>query len=106
MGYFSNGSEGLDFRETYCEHCVNLPERDDRDCPVYSAHLAFCYELCNEKKHPGKIILDMLIEREDCSNRCMMFVDKRKPVRTVVDREKDADLAKARPKLIDWEPKA
>jgi hypothetical protein len=107
MGYFSNGTEGLDFEETYCRHCVNMPEREDRGCPVWLAHLLFAYELCNKKEDPGKVILDMLIERDgDRGQRCMMFVDKRKKkLRTVVDVEEDQRFAKARPKLVDWEPK-
>lgn len=109
MGYFSNGTEGYDFEERYCQHCVNMPERDDRGCPVWLAHLIYAYELCNEKKHPGKVILDILIEPGDDKRgqRCAMFVDKRRATpRTIVDLEKDEQLAKARPKLIDWEPKS
>jgi hypothetical protein len=107
MGYFSNGTEGLDFEETYCRHCVNMPEREDRGCPVWLTHLLYAYDLCNEEKHPGKVMLDILIERDARgSQRCMMFIDKRKKrLRTVPDAEKDAELAKARPKLVEWEPK-
>ena len=106
MGYFANGSEGLSFEETYCQHCVNKPERQDRDCPVWSAHLLYGYDLCNSTGHPGKVMLDMLIERTPgCGNRCMMFIDKRKRAwRTVVDQDLDAERENARTKLIDWPP--
>ena len=107
MGYFSNGSEGLDFDERYCNHCVNMPEKDDAGCPALDAHLLYSYDLCNKDKDPGKVILDMLIERgpDGIGNRCVMFLDKRRtPLRTVVDRVEDERKAKERPKLIDWPP--
>lgn len=98
MGYFSNGTEGLDFDEKWCSRCVHLPKRQDRGCPVMLAHLLFAYELCNEKKHPGKVILDILIERDEATGaqRCTMFVDKTKPLRVAVDVERDEEMTRAR----------
>lgn len=105
MGYFSNGSEGSDFEQHFCENCANMPESENAGCPVWGAHLFFAYELCNEEKHPGKVMLDMLIERTDggLGNRCVMFLDKRRsPMRTVADLDEADRIAKDRPKLIDW----
>ena len=76
MGYFSNGTEGLMYEERYCARCVH----DNKGtCPVLVAHLLFAYELCNEKVHPGKVMLDMLIplSKDGCGNeQCVMFVEK------------------------------
>jgi len=85
MGYFSNGTEGNCFEERWCSRChhdaayrayVADGEKGPRPepCPVWNAHLLFSYDLCNKKDDPGKVVLDMLIERTDLVNRCVMFV--------------------------------
>lgn len=75
MGYFSNGTEGDMYEADYCNNCVH--QDPDRGCPVWDAHLFFSYELCNEKDHPGKVMLDMFIPREGIENkRCTMFVSR------------------------------
>jgi hypothetical protein len=80
MGYFSNGTEGAMFEEAWCSRCVHSDISGDREigvdppCPVWMAHTLYAYELCNEKEHPGKVILDALIPiRDDLSNECAMF---------------------------------
>ena len=77
MGYFPNGTSGDNFEADYCSHCVH--EDFERGCPVFNAHVLFSYELCNEKEHPGKVILDMLIpiDESKCGNaQCAMFVSR------------------------------
>ena len=70
MAYFANGTEGAMFEEAWCSRCVHSDISGDREigvhppCPVWMAHTLFAYELCNEKEHPGKVILDMLIPEE------------------------------------------
>lgn len=81
MGYFSNGTEGDMFEARYCNRCVH--EDDEKGCPVMLAHVLYSYELCNEKEHPGKVMLDMLIPRERepgyCGNaQCAMFYERKK----------------------------
>lgn len=67
MGYFSNGTEHEMFEDAWCSRCVHSDISGDREigvdppCPVMMAHSHFAYKLCNEKEHPGKVILDMLI---------------------------------------------
>jgi hypothetical protein len=76
MGYFSNGTEGMDYHERYCSRCVH--DAND-DCPVWNAHLLFSYQLCNAKDDPGKAILDMLIPdaTDHLGNaQCTMFVER------------------------------
>jgi hypothetical protein len=88
MGYFPNGTEGMMFEEAWCANCVHSDISGDREigvdppCPVWLAHSLYAYELCNEKEHPGKVILDLLIEQKEITasdgfkvfpNECRMF---------------------------------
>lgn len=80
MGYFSNGTEGAIYEETFCARCVHY-DQDlgvDSPCPVWMAHLLYAYELCNEDDHPGKVMLDMMIPPAEPglngNGRCRMFV--------------------------------
>jgi hypothetical protein len=45
MAYFSNGTEGLLYREAYCDKC-----RWDKDqrCPIWNLHLRHNYDECNK----------------------------------------------------------
>jgi hypothetical protein len=95
MGYFSNATEGMSFDEKYCAHCLNMPKREDRDCPVRSAHLLFAYEECGSTSNAKKI-LDMLIVPGPKGQRCAMFIDKRE--------KQETDLPE-RPRLIEGWPK-
>lgn len=69
MGYFSNGTEGYAYWETYCSRCVHDKHED---CQVWAAHLLCNYEECN---NPDSI-LQMLIPRaKDGGNeQCKMFI--------------------------------
>jgi hypothetical protein len=70
MAYFANGTEGALFEEAWCSRCEHSDlvggrePGNDPACPVWMAHQLYAYELCNEKEHPGKVILDMLITEE------------------------------------------
>lgn len=74
MGYFSNGTEGLGYREIYCDKCVHDIHQD---CPVWNVHLLRNYEEANNKKS----ILHMLIPiGEGGENKqCALFWKKEKP---------------------------
>lgn len=58
MGYFSNGTEGDMYRETYCERCEH--GRND-DCAVMEAHRVYNYE--QHKNSALAAVLDYLIPR-------------------------------------------
>ena len=79
MGYFSNGSEGMDYEERYCRKCIHFGPEEGPGCPVWGAHLAFNYQVCNDPpESPGKGILDALIpmSEDGLSNlQCKMFVE-------------------------------
>lgn len=57
MGYFANMTEFELWAVNNCDKCVHYKD----GCPVDDAHTLFAYELCNDEKHPGKIILNLLI---------------------------------------------
>jgi hypothetical protein len=77
MAYFPNGTAGACYEGEYCCHCVHQRGEDgEGGCVVWLAHLLYSYELCNEKDHPGKVILDLLIpETKDGlgAEQCAMF---------------------------------
>lgn len=69
MGYFSNGSEGMDYELNYCDKCVH----QNPHCAVWEAHVLRNYEDCNRPES----ILHMLIPRskDGLSNeQCRMFI--------------------------------
>lgn len=79
MGYFSNGTEGAIYYETYCSRCVH---DKGEDCPVWTAHLMYSYRDCN---NPNSI-LHALIPRDGTHNAaCRMFIE----------READRDMFEA-----------
>lgn len=73
MGYFSNGTEGMDYECRTCEGCVHQ-KRDGGGCMVWLAHLEMNY-----KQHEipeVKRVLDLLIPREKDglgNKECRMF---------------------------------
>lgn len=73
MAYFSNGIEQEGYSERYCEKCVHGQDIE-KGCPVMDAHFLYGYDLCNEKEHPGKVILEMLIPTKGVyPAKCAMF---------------------------------
>ena len=75
MGYFSNGTEGMDYQAKYCERCLHDA---NQDCPIWLAHLLHNYKECNNPES----ILHMLIPREGIENgQCKMFVEQGKVYR-------------------------
>ena len=73
MAYFPNGTAGDMFVENTCVDCVHWRDLGDgrgHGCPVFDLHLLYSYELCNDKKHPGKVMLDTLITP---AFECAMF---------------------------------
>ena len=68
MGYFSNGSEGLDYEKQYCERCVHYD-----GCAVWLLHLIHNYDECNKEDS----FLHTLIPRDGIENKqCKMFYAK------------------------------
>ena len=71
MGYFSNGSEGMDYMAEYCDNCVH----GGTGCAVWLVHELFNYDLCNTPK--DKNPLNYLIPRSKDgaqNEQCKMFL--------------------------------
>lgn len=93
MGYFSNGCEGGDYEERYCNQCVHQYGVDGQTpCAVWTAHLMCNYEECNKPES----ILHMLIPRSKDqmgNGACKMFHPKENPSNdyAVATAPKDSD---------------
>jgi hypothetical protein len=71
MGYFSNGTEGMEYEAQYCDRCVHQ-KPDDGGCAVWLAHMLHNYDECNNNDS----ILHLLIPRTDgglTNGQCAMF---------------------------------
>lgn len=74
MGYFSNGTEGEEYGQMYCDHCVH-----NDACPVWGLHFEHNYT----KDATVRSILDYLIPRstdglgnEQCGMYCVGKTEK------------------------------
>ena len=84
MGYFANGTEGLQYQEEHCSRCVHSQQSAEYpSCPVWDAHVLFAYEECDSKSNAEQI-LELLIPNAGTGNaQCALYherpgaVDKR-----------------------------
>ena len=71
MGYFSNGTEGMDYRAKWCDRCIHA-----ENCAVWDAHLFFNYDATTNRQLAEA--LDLLIPRGPghgiYNEQCKMFV--------------------------------
>jgi len=81
MGYFSNGSEGMDYEAKYCDRCLNKRDKNDGrgpGCAVWDAHMLHNYNECNNKES----ILHLLIPQDHKTDwgtfagECNMFLER------------------------------
>lgn len=76
MGYFSNGTEGMDYEDRYCSRCVHGddPEKDHW-CPVWSLHKDRNYAEANKK---DSFLHELIpLSKDGLGNeQCLMFVAK------------------------------
>ena len=84
MGYFSNGTEGFAYQETYCYRCAHWKDVGDgrgEGCPVMDLHLLYNGDQLDDKgepKEPLSVVLSMLIPEIDdgaVNDQCAMFVE-------------------------------
>lgn len=54
MGYFPNGTSGMDYAETYCYHCVNWKDNGSgsEGCFIFDLHVLWNYDAVNGKTAP------------------------------------------------------
>lgn len=72
MGYFSNGSESLDYEARYCDRCVHWA--NNNPCAVMGLHLLHNYDECNKENS----FLHLLIPRTKDglgNEQCSMFYE-------------------------------
>lgn len=108
MGYFSNGSEGLDFQGQFCFQCVNWRDLDDgrgEGCPIWDLHLLWNYDqferekpviwferggknwsskeqmqpITKEAERTGMILNGLITRSKDKPSECLMYQDKAQP---------------------------
>jgi hypothetical protein len=73
MGYFANGSEGMDYEAQYCDRCLHQ-KPNDGGCAVWLAHLLRNYD----ERAKQDSILHLLIPRSKDGLRnaqCRMFAE-------------------------------
>ena len=71
MGYFSNGTEGMEYERQWCDRCLH----QDGGCAVWEAHLLANYAECNKPDSP----LHVLIPRSADgwrNEQCRMFIER------------------------------
>lgn len=78
MGYFSNGTEGMDYEERFCSRCVNWRDNGDGrgyGCPIIDLHSLWNYDAVGEKADKAKTqALNHFIPRTGLYNdQCVMF---------------------------------
>jgi hypothetical protein len=77
MGYFSNGSEGMEYMARYCERCVNFRDNGSgsEGCPIMDLHLLWNYDAVGKNADKAKTdALNHFIPRDGIYNgQCTMF---------------------------------
>lgn len=70
MGYFANGTEGMNYEAQYCDKCVHQ-KAEDGGCAVWLLHLLHSYEDCNKpESHLHKLIP---LGKNGGNEQCTMF---------------------------------
>jgi len=72
MGYFSCGTEGVDWEAENCSSCVHYPS----GCPVLLAHFVYNYKECN---NPDSILHLFIPYADGVNGKCTMRFDKGEP---------------------------
>ena len=83
MGYFPNGTAGIDYEERFCWNCIHYHE--EFSCPCLDAHILWNYEECNKKNS----ILHKMIprDRDGHNKKCLFYYEK--PIWEQVPHNKD-----------------
>jgi hypothetical protein len=79
MGYFSSGTEGIDYMERWCQHCANCgDDAYEFGCSVWDLHSLYQADRDFRAADGGPVgrLLDALIPRTDKglgNGQCKMF---------------------------------
>ena len=71
MGYFTNGTAGMDYEATYCDKCVH----QEGGCAVWLAHGLFNYKECNNDTSILNILIPLDATDNITNERCAMFYE-------------------------------
>lgn len=73
MGYFSNGTDGMIYEDTFCSRCIHN-NKSEKGCAVWDAHSIYNYDECNK----ADSILHILIPRDENgrNQECKMFIEQ------------------------------
>lgn len=72
MGYFSNGTEGEMYEETYCRRCVHYGPDEGPGCAVWLAHLLHNYDESNNADSILHVLIPIGVEGNE---ECSMFLE-------------------------------
>jgi hypothetical protein len=75
MGYFSNGTEGEIYYETWCARCVHDDPDKEQYCPIWNLHLQHNYKGANDDSH----FLHQLIPLSEdglYNEQCRLFFER------------------------------
>lgn len=88
MGYFSSGSEGMDYEEHWCRRCLNGDGEGAGRCVVWMLHELKNYDECNK---PDSILHYLIPRTKDGlgNGKCEMFKQRApsKPKRKLAERQ-------------------
>ena len=87
MGYFPNGTAGMDYEDKYCYQCVHQNGPDGKSgCAVWLAHMLHNYKECNNKDS----ILHLLIPLTELDNgQCLMFHPDKEKLEEIVRADEE-----------------
>lgn len=82
MGYFSNGTQAMDYESRYCAKCVNYRDNGSGSlgCPIMDAHAFANYDQLRDGEGNLKTVLSILIPRDKSgigNEECSMFLPGR-----------------------------
>lgn len=75
MGYFSSGTEAMDYEAFFCSHCQHgQGEQGNAGCAVWMAHFVHNYDECN---NPDSILHELIPKTADGlgNDQCAMFIE-------------------------------
>jgi len=72
MGYFSNGTEGMDYEGNVCCKCFHQDK--EGGCPVWNLHLDYNSEECNKEDSFLHALIP--IRKDGINGICKMYADK------------------------------
>jgi hypothetical protein len=80
MGYFSSGTEGMDYEARYCERCANFrkTDADVESCPILELHMMWNYDSCDDETKREALNAFIPMTKDGVFNEaCRMFLEEK-----------------------------